>query len=879
VTSLRPYEPNPRYSPIGAQVVIGWEEAVATLPDRGVLAIDGPAILDWAALRVSLLAALTAAGRLVAAVVDAGEALVAWPEIEARTPSPGLPDDPDFATLSTASLRDLFAEPPRVRRPAAGVAVVFGPGAAFADPDVLWFADLPKRYAEEAIGAGTARNLGQREGDGTGTTRRLFYLDWPVLDRHRDAIAARIDRWIDARQPDRPTSLDGPALRRTIADLARRPFRTRPTFNTVSWGGQWGRRVLGLNDERRNSGVGYELIAPESGVLVGEEDVDVEIPFQLFVEQCPADLLGADVHRRFGTSFPVRFDYLDTVDGGSLSVHCHPQSGYMARVFGWPYTQHETYYLMVGGDGSHVFLGLQDGIDVDDFERQARVASEKGRPFDVERFVQTFPAIAHQLFAIPAGTPHGSGEGNVVLEVSATPYLYSLRFYDWLRRDDAGRQRPVHIDHAFANLARQRTGARVADELVRSPTELRRGNGWREEALCTLPELFFEVRRLELEPGATLPDDTSGRFHVLNVVEGTGVVLETASGDRHDLAYAETLVIPAAVGGYEVRTMGGARVKVVKALVREPPTMLIPALEVGGTHVTAAVVDLSAGRVLEPTRSRRPLNANGPATDIIGTLVEAAAPVAAAAGRNAPLGVAIPGPFDYARGIGRFEGVAKFESLVGVDVGTALRAGLDRMVGRIAFLNDADAFVLGEWAWGAAAGHGRVVGITLGTGVGSGFLDDGRVVADGPLVPPDGSVHLLAIGGRPLEEAVSRRALLRQARLAIEELPADADVLDVAILARAGDQRARRVFDDAFAVLGSALALWLARFEASVLVVGGSIAGSWDLVRPPLVDALRRAEPALSGLVVRRAAHPEDSALIGAAVHASAVDEAPSAGG
>ena len=69
-------------------------------------------------------------------------------------------------------------------------------------------------------------------------------------------------------------------------------------------------------------------------------------------------------------------------------------------------------------------------------------------PFDITDFVQTFPATPHQLFLIPAGTPHGSGEGNVVLEVSATPYLYSLRFYDWLRRDGNG-QRPVHVEHAF----------------------------------------------------------------------------------------------------------------------------------------------------------------------------------------------------------------------------------------------------------------------------------------------------------------------------------------------------------------------------------------------------------------------------------------------
>jgi len=568
MTSFRPYESSPRYPAVEGRVVAGWAAAIDALPRRGVLAIDGPVILDWDTLQGSLVAALEGARVAVTTVVDARESLVPWPQIVAGTPSPALSDDPDFATISSVALRDLFDVPPQVSPPREGLAVVFGPGAAFAEPDVLWYADLPKRFAEEAIGAGTALNLGQRAGDGPGTTRRLFYLDWPILDRHRDVIAPRVDRWIDACDPGRPSSLDGDALRRTAADLAHRPFRTRPTFNTVSWGGTWGQRVLGINRDRRNTGVGYELIAPEAGVLIGDASAEVEIPFQLIVGQCPAELLGPDVRDRFGTSFPIRFDYLDTVGGGSLSVHCHPQAEYMEEVFGWPYTQHETYYLMVGGDGSRVFLGLRDSVDVDEFERRTREANTDGHAFEIEEFVQTFPATPHQLFAIPAGTPHGSGEGNVVLEISATPYLYSLRFYDWLRHDEAGSRRPVHIDHAFANLARQRAGARVADELIRAPGLLQIGDGWREERLCDLPELFFEVRRLQLAGAALFPDHTNGRFHVLNVVDGAGIVLETDAGARHDLAYAETIVVPAAVGGYTVRAIGGERALIVKALVR-----------------------------------------------------------------------------------------------------------------------------------------------------------------------------------------------------------------------------------------------------------------------------------------------------------------------
>jgi mannose-6-phosphate isomerase class I len=351
--------------------------------------------------------------------------------------------------------------------------------------------------------------------------------------------------------------------------LAVRPFRTRPTFNTTSWGGHWAQERLGFNREAANTALGYELIAPESGILLGAPDgAQVEVPLQVLVAAHPEDVLGEEVYATFGTSFPVRFDYLDTVGGGNLSVHCHPQSDYMRQVFGWPYTQHETYYMMVGGAERRVFLGLHQDADLDAFRAEADRAVRDGVAFDVERYVQTFPADQHQLFLIPAGTPHGSGEGNVVLEISATPYLYSLRFYDWLRKDREGRQRPVHVGHAFENLDPARSGQAVARDLVQQPRTLRSGEGWREDLIGRLPEMFFEVRRIELAVGATAEDATEHRFHVLNVVAGDGILLETSGGHRYTLAYAETLTVPAAVGAYRVQALGSEPVRYVKALVR-----------------------------------------------------------------------------------------------------------------------------------------------------------------------------------------------------------------------------------------------------------------------------------------------------------------------
>lgn len=566
------YEPRPHYRAVQGAVGRGWQAAAATLASgQRCLAVDGPASLDWAATIRDVTAATSTHFGGPVKTIDMRTAGREWAEIVRLTRSPDLAEDPDFEHLAMGALSELL-RPELLTRPeiaAAGALLIIGPGAA-AVPGVrtLWWADLPKRYAEQAVARGTGRNLFAPD-QVLATTKRLFYIDWPLLDRHRDEHIDEVDLWLDLQDPTDPTWLPGDVLRATVRSLAQQPIRTLPTFNSTPWGGQWARRNLGHNPDGPNTALGYELIAPESGVLVGENaDRAVEIPFQLLAALAPVDLLGDEVHRQFGTSFPIRFDYLDNVDGGNLSVHCHPQPDYMREVFGWPYTQHETYYVMVGGERNVIFLGLREGASPSNFHKAAHGAHAEGLPFDITEFVQTFPAEEHQLFLIPAGAPHGSGSGNVVLEVSATPYLYSLRFYDWLRRDATDRQRPVHVDHAFANLDPTRSGQAIADQLVQSPRLLTSGTGWHEDLIGRLPDMFFEVHRLELDASAVAPQHTEGRFHVLTLVEGDQVEIVTERGHRHGLGYAETIAIPAAVGHYSVQCADNRSARLVKALVR-----------------------------------------------------------------------------------------------------------------------------------------------------------------------------------------------------------------------------------------------------------------------------------------------------------------------
>jgi mannose-6-phosphate isomerase class I len=555
-----PYELEPRYPVVGGSVEYGHAPLVRALVGKPcVIAIDGPAAAPWKTFISGLANALRENG-LPLHTIDTRDHVIAWPDIEKRTDAAVLRGDPVFATIHDAPLSSLFETLPDPRIDGAWT-IVFGPGSALFRHDRLLYADLPKRLGLQAVEAGRAPNLGQPP-DARGDVRRLLFIDWPMEDRHRRELVERLELYIDLSDPDEPRSLNASALSTSLGHLVGGPFRTRPSFLAEPWGGHWLSEKLGAPGGPR-LGLGYELIAPEAGVLLGRER-PIEVALDVIVARERMPLLGTGVAPA-GSAFPIRFDYLDTVGGGDLSVHCHPRQTYMREVFGQPVAQHETYYVMVDRPGSRIFLGLRDDTDVAAFRSAAELSLGDGAPLDIERFVQTVTARRHQLYLVPAGTPHGSGEGTVVLEISATPYLYSLRFYDWLRADLDGGLRPVQLDHAFANLVPERRGAAVARDLVPEPIPVRGGDGYSEVSFPRHAELFFSVHRIDFEQ--SVPDRTGDRFHVLNLVEGRDIEVRTSAGRRHRLSYAETIVVPAAVGQYELVPVDRGPRKVVKAFV------------------------------------------------------------------------------------------------------------------------------------------------------------------------------------------------------------------------------------------------------------------------------------------------------------------------
>jgi mannose-6-phosphate isomerase class I len=235
------------------------------------------------------------------------------------------------------------------------------------------------------------------------------------------------------------------------------------------------------------------------------------------------------------------------------------------------YTQDESYYLLDAGDDATVYLGLKEGIDPGQMIAELRAAANPEHPFDADKFVNRYPAKKHDHFLIPAGTVHASGADSMVLEISATPFIFTFKLWDWERVGLDGIPRPTHVEHGARNIQWNRDTDWVGDNLVGQVEVLRDEDGVREERTGLHALEFIEVRRHWFEQQAA--HDTEGTVNVLNLVEGdlVEVVSPTGAFEPFEVHYAETFIVPAAVGPYVIRRAEGATSAVfatVKASVR-----------------------------------------------------------------------------------------------------------------------------------------------------------------------------------------------------------------------------------------------------------------------------------------------------------------------
>jgi len=496
--------------------------------------------------------------------------------------APHLGDDRVFGRMNDLSIREWFDPEAlaklRQRVYAASNAeriLVIGSGAALIAPDcdTLVYADMARwqiqlRYRRSELG-----NLGcdNRTADFAEKYKCGFFAEWRAADRLKREVLPASTFLLDTNDEHKPKMISGTSFRAALAKLVLRPFRVVPYFDPGPWGGHWMETVCDLSTDVPNHAWCFDCVPEENSLLLGFGETLVEVPAIDLVFEHPQELLGDAVYARFGTEFPIRFDFLDTMGGGNLSLQVHPLTEYIQEKFGMHYTQDESYYLLDAAQGAVVYLGLKENISRTEMVQDLRNAHFEGCNFPVEKYVNEFSARPHDHFLIPAGTIHCSGKNSMVLEISATPYIFTFKLWDWGRMGLDGRPRAIHIDHGLANIQWDHSTKWTKENLVNVVRSVSFGEGWREEATGLHRREFIETRRHWFTK--TVLHDTNGGVNVLNLVQGEEAIVESPVGafDPYIVHYAETFIVPANVGSYTIRPHGlavGTECATIKAFVR-----------------------------------------------------------------------------------------------------------------------------------------------------------------------------------------------------------------------------------------------------------------------------------------------------------------------
>ena len=454
-----------------------------------------------------------------------------------------------------------------------GLILVCGTGASLAAAgDVCLYFNITRWEIQLRYRSGQG-NWGLGNGDAPLLTKTKYgyFVLWRMADRLKKQLLPGVDLMIDANDRDMPKMISGADYLRALDQTARQPFRVRPYFDPGVWGGQWIRKQLEIPTDAPNLAWGFDGVPEENGLGLTFGSITLEFPCIDLVLSHPHELLGERVHGRFGAEFPIRFDLLDTMEGGNLSLQVHPLTEYIQEQFGMHYTQDESYYILEA-DGDRdpaVYLGLKTGACPEEMIAELEDAQNGGAPFEAEKYVNRIPVRKHDHLLIPAGTVHCSGADTVVLEISATPYIFTFKLWDWGRVGLDGLPRPIHISHGKNNIQWDRDTEWVNRELVNRTEPVLREEGILAECTGLHPREFLETIRYTLSRPYTCRCNDS--VHVINLVEGKEMTVESPDGLFPPFAvhYAETVILPAAIGEYRLcPTAESPEIKVIDAGVR-----------------------------------------------------------------------------------------------------------------------------------------------------------------------------------------------------------------------------------------------------------------------------------------------------------------------
>lgn len=452
-----------------------------------------------------------------------------------------------------------------------GLCLIYGVGASLITKgDLLVYADLARWEIQLRYRKGMPNfNCTNEKEDVLKKVKRGYFIEWRIADKHKRELYEDIDFYLDTNKANNPKMVSGDAFKEGLKQVCRQPFRLVPYFDPGVWGGQWMKEHCGLDKKEKNYAWSFDGVPEENSIYLKYGDLLLETPAMNVVLYQPIPLLGMKNYCRFGAEFPIRFDFLDTMDGQNLSLQVHPLTEYIKSHFGMTYTQDESYYILDCKEGGGVYLGLQEKIDAHEMLNDLKRAQKGKISFDVQKYVNFFKAKKHDHFLIPSGTVHCSSSNCMVLEISATPYLFTFKLWDWDRVGLDGISRPIHIEDGKKNIQWNRTTSWVQKNLVNNIQIIKKTPHCLEERTGLHELEFIETRRFTTNEKTY--HQCHGGFNMLNLVEGKQALIESPTNafSPFEVHYAETFIIPSDVEEYTISPVNNKEtIKFIKAYVR-----------------------------------------------------------------------------------------------------------------------------------------------------------------------------------------------------------------------------------------------------------------------------------------------------------------------
>jgi hypothetical protein len=516
------------------------------------------------------------------------------------------PDDPSFGYVFGGKLDDLI-DPLKLRavtsrlenlRKMSGVrqvVICHGVGAAVESWrhlfDSVAYCDLTRDQLLVRYERNEVPPVGQDTPCGGLIWKRTYYVEYPLLNRHKKRLLKTVDWYLDVSDEDNPKLLPEDVYHALIVELSGRPISFKVFYMPGVFGGSEFKERFKVQN-LPNTSWDYELSVGDNHVLVdvGEGRV-LNMPFyNVFWEQ-PLRVLGSYSCATYPDHFPIAIymqdGYFTPGDRAGfkrthMPLHLHPDTAYTRENFGEPLGRYETYYIVRADQGGCTMHGFKDDADIDKFIEEVVAAVETEQEFDWRKYIYEHPSKTGELHQLPPGTVHGTGGRQIILEIDTQPSResteYSFFLYDYRRpnfnfekNDFTGSPMKLHLNHSLAIMRRNRRQKFMSEKCRPAPACIRQGADWREMSFPMYYNMPYQINRLEFR--TTIEDETRDTFHCLALTLGqeARVYSKRDPSNQFLLEDCDNIVVPACFGEYICENLGEGPCEIIKTfLVTEP---------------------------------------------------------------------------------------------------------------------------------------------------------------------------------------------------------------------------------------------------------------------------------------------------------------------